>query len=86
MDIKKIVEVTSLITVQVNEDAFTPAFMEEFRASFYDFKTLDEHIEHLGQLYARGIVHQHDNFIEGYGDVSEFGIKFITSSTETEIV
>lgn len=51
--------------------------MQAFRESFYDFDTVEEHIEHLGQLFVRGIVGGIANpFIEGYGPADEMGIKF----------
>lgn len=65
------------VTVKVNKDKFTPEFMEEFRDSFYPFFTLKDHVNHLAQLYARGIVDEFTDFIEGYGDPKDFGIEFI---------
>ncbi|MGX5776498.1 hypothetical protein [Methylorubrum zatmanii] len=59
--------------VTVDETKFTPEFMEEFRKSFFPFHTIDEHIGHIGQLAARGMLR--DDFIEGYGPPAAFGIK-----------
>jgi len=80
------VGIQQLVHVTVDEDKFTPEFMEEFRKSFYNFHTLNEHIEHLGQMYARGIVSNFDSFIEGYGDPAEVGIKFASAGQDVEIV
>lgn len=74
-----------LIQVTVDESKFTDEFMEEFRRHFYPFNTIEEHMEHLAQLEARGLIGV-DNFVEGYGDIREFGVKFGVGSGETEIV
>ncbi len=64
-----------IVTVVLDETKFTPEFLAEFRASFYNFHTIDEHRAHLAQLYARGLVSA-TSFIEGYGDARLFGISF----------
>lgn len=69
------VEVTQRIQVTINESKFTPEFMEEFRRDFYEFNTIEQHMEHLAQLYARGIATPYNDFIEGYGLSDDFGIK-----------
>ena len=51
----KKVHVTSVVNVTIDESKFDAAFMQEFRESFYNLTTLDDHIEHLGQMYARGL-------------------------------
>ena len=76
MTTNKTVIVEQTIRVTVDESKFTPEFMQEFRESFYDFDTLDDHIKHLGQLCARGIADDF-SFIEGYGKASDMGIKFV---------
>lgn len=73
---EKAFAVSQTVYVTVDEGAFNPEFMEEFRQNFYDFDTIDEHREHLASLYARGIVDDFSDFIEGYGNPDEFGIKF----------
>jgi hypothetical protein len=83
VEVSKIVQVRQNVKVTVDESKFDETFMEEFRESFYKFRTLDDHIEHLGQLYARGIYDNHD-FIEGYGDADDMGIKFKFIDQETE--
>jgi hypothetical protein len=71
------IDVIQTIKVTVDETKFTSEFMEEFRQGFYPFETLQEHVEHLAQLYARGLVDDCPNqFIEGYGPAREMGIKF----------
>lgn len=81
---KKEVLVNTIVSVEVDEAKFTPEFMAEFRASMYQFSTLDEHIEHLAQLYARGVVDAFTTFIEGYGPPADFGIKLAIEAVDTE--
>lgn len=69
---KRQVAVTFVAEVEVDETKFTPEFMAEFRQSFYNFQTIDRHIEHIGQLAVRDILR---DFTEGYGPISDFGIK-----------
>jgi hypothetical protein len=73
-------EVVQVVRVEVDETKFTPQFMEEFRAIMYPFQTLDQHLEHLAQLHARGIVDDY-SFIEGYGPAADMGIKFHVADT-----
>ncbi len=81
--VTKTVAVTMTIRVTVDNQKFTPEFMAEFKENFYNFTSLDDHLEHLAQLYARG---EDSAFIEGYGDVSDMGIAFEQEAVETEIV
>jgi hypothetical protein len=80
------VEVTQIITVTLDESKFDDTFMEEFRESFYQFDTLEEHAEHLAQLEARGLVNDYKPFIEGYGPAEEMGIKLKAGPAHTEVV
>jgi hypothetical protein len=82
---KKTVEVTQTIEVEVPESLLTEKFMEEFRKDFYDFFTPEDHFCHLAQLRARGL-YGNESFIEGYGHADELGIKFKVGTTTTEIV
>lgn len=85
---QKSVGVQQLVQVTVDEAKFTPKFMAEFRDSFYDFHTVDEHIVHLGQLYARGRAFEpgYADFIEGYGPAANMGIRFAISDPDAELV
>ena len=60
------------VLVTVDETKFDETFMREFRESFYQFETLEEHVEHLAQLEARSLLSE--TFVEGYGDTAEMGI------------
>lgn len=75
-------EYTSYWTVELDENKFTKDFMAEFRESFYPFYALEDHAEHITQLYARGVV-EGDEFIEGYGKPSEAGIKVTLIVTDS---
>lgn len=80
---KRTVEVLQAVVVTVDETKFTLEFMEEFRASFFEFEDIDEHVEHLAQLYARGLIDGYpDEFVEGYGLLGDFGITFSIESAE----
>jgi hypothetical protein len=82
----KAVEYRNTVEVTVDEAKFDETFMREFRAVMYPFHTLDQHIEHLGQLFARGIV-DNFSFIEGYGPAKDMGISFRDRrEAEVEIV
>ncbi|AXQ69957.1 tape measure protein [Caulobacter phage CcrSC] len=76
-----------IVLVTVDPAKFTPEFMEEFREHFFDYDTIEEHIEHLGSLYGRGVIEGFPNeFIEGYGVAKEMGIAFKTLVEQTELL
>lgn len=78
------IQVTQMVEVILDETKFTEKMMEDFRSSFFEFYEVEEHAEHLAQLFARGIYEQGD-FIEGYGPSDDFGITFSISDVYTEI-
>lgn len=80
------VDVTHRVLVTLDESKFTPQMMEEFRKTFYSFRDLDMHAEHIGRLAARGLIHTNDKdcFIEGYGLAKDMGIKAEIQSTDIE--
>lgn len=82
----KVVEVRQRVAVTVDEAKFDEGFMRDFRKTMYPFDSLDDHIEHLGQLAARGLVDDFSTFIEGYGPPKAMGITFKIESGEQEIV
>lgn len=68
------IKVTQIIEIDYDKSKFTKEFLTEFPKSFYPFKTIQEHIEHIAESYSRGIIT--GDFLEGYGDLKEnFGIK-----------
>ena len=87
----KVVTVTQSVVIDVKPEAFTPEFMSEFAETMYPFDTLDQHIEHLAQLAARGILAAlpfydgRPDWIEGYGPAHEFLNSIGFADTETVI-
>lgn len=83
---KFLVRVTQWVEVELDETKFDEVFMAEFQESFFPYDRLEDHAEHLGQLYARGIAGaSSDEFIEGYGPVKEMGIRFAERGQEEEV-
>lgn len=86
--ITKTVEVLQIVEVTVDETKFTPEWMQSFRETFYSFDSLNEHLEHLGQLAAREMIYQPqvtNQFIEGYGNASDMGIATRVTDTTAEV-
>ena len=82
----RIVRIVTEVSVTLDEEKFDNVFMEDFNANFYEFDTIEEHYEHLAELYARGVIDGTD-FIEGYGMPDEMGIIFNNIEVvESEIV
>lgn len=81
---KKVVTISFDVEVEIDESKFDERFMSEFRESFYCFYTIDEHLCHLAQLYARGLI-EDGQFIEGYGPAKEMGISFNLSGQTEEV-
>lgn len=59
------------VEIEIDETKFDEAFMSEFRQSFFSFYDITDHVEHLAQLEARGLL---DVFTEGYGPIKDMGI------------
>lgn len=78
------VTVTQEVIVEIDETKFDEAFFKEFRESFYPFLTIEQHIEHLAQLGARGIISPFETFVEGYGQAADMGIRVRVENTESE--
>lgn len=83
---KKTVQVTIDVDVTVDESKFTDEWMAEWRTVFYDFHTVDDHIQHIAQLEARGLLSR--DFTEGYGPLADMGIEARADirRMETEII
>lgn len=70
------VEVLRSVLVTIDDDEFTEEFLEEFSDFISSSITnLNDHIEHLGWSFAAGRI-DNNQFIEGYGQANNFGIKF----------
>ena len=63
---KKTVIITQRVDIEIDETKFTKEFMQEFGNCFYNFKTINDHIEHLAQLSARGCIGSWGDVPEGY--------------------
>ena len=84
---KKTVQVTMEVDVEVDESKFTDQFHTEFRGAFYPFNDIDDHFKHLAQLCARGLYNfMPSDFIEGYGPAKDMGIKAESVVTDIEIL
>jgi hypothetical protein len=81
--VKRTVIVTHEIEVTVDETKFTPEWLAEWRESYYRFWTVEDHIRHIGQLAARGMLNE--TFTEGYGPLADMGIEARVVSLEVEI-
>lgn len=80
------VEVTQVVTVELDETKFDEAFLAEFRKHFYRFDDIEAHAEHIAQLEARGMIDDWKPFIEGYGPAEDMGIKATAIVESIEIV
>lgn len=69
---------TTEVEVSIDTDSFDAQAMKEFRKSFYDFATYEDHAEHIAQYVAR---FGKRSFIEGYADVKYDG-KYINFSSD----
>lgn len=74
--VTKTVEVTQSIKVTIDETKFTKEFLEHFASYMFPFAGIDDHIEHLAQMHARGMADFPSTFIEGYGTAEDMGISF----------
>ena len=83
--ITKIVEVTHIVEVKVDETKLDVAFMEEFRKYFYDFENLDAHLEYLAISEVRGYIRGFPESLEGYGEIKQLGISIEVQDSETLI-
>lgn len=85
--ITKRVQVTHIIDVTMDERKFDQRFTEEFNRSIFFAIDLDDHAEHLAQLYARGVIDgRASEFIEGYGPARSMGIEFKEVEQYQEVI
>ena len=82
--IKKTVTVTQTVEVEVDESLLNTSFMRDFSSYMFDLD-FDGHVEHLAQLAARGLIQSKDEFVEGYGKISDMGISVRVVDADTEI-
>lgn len=82
---RKTVIVTQEIEIEYDETKLNdPGFCQEFNRYFYEFNGIDDHLQHLAQCEARGLI-GFDNFVEGYGDIKKMGITIRALDCDTEI-
>ena len=87
-----LVEVTSLVHVQIDPAKFTPEKMADFNACITDFgvddDAFEDHAKHIAQLaVSSGYDFDGHNFVEGYGYVDDAGIEAIVeNSVDIEII
>lgn len=82
---KRKVQVTQIIEVEIDEAKFTPEFMAEFSGFMFE-ADLNDHFEYIAQAYARGIYDEFSDFLEGYGPPKDMGIKVKQVGQEEEIL
>ncbi|MGG9999726.1 hypothetical protein ACQU0X_06570 [Pseudovibrio ascidiaceicola] len=71
------VELKSTVLIDIDESKFTEAFMAEYRKYFdSSFYEISQFAEHLADLNLREVAENGD-FVEGYGNIEERGIKFV---------
>lgn len=79
---KKLVRVERYVEVDIDESKFNQEFFDEFNDYICDYGySLDKHIENLAYNWAMGYC----DFIEGYGQLDEMGIKFREDDCIVEI-
>lgn len=78
------VEVTQVVHLTIDETKFTKEFIEEFSSYMFHTDCIEDHIKHLSQLAAREMLDY--DFIEGYGDPQDFGIKYTIIDSNEEII
>lgn len=71
---KRKVQLTVEIEVEVDEEKFTPEFYKEFNSSIFFTDCIEDHIKQLAYVAAREEPGS-DSFVEGYGKLSDMGIK-----------
>jgi len=71
--------VETTVTVEVDESKFTPEWMEGFNSMFFHCPTVAGHMKHLAMMFAGGLIEgSPSEFVEGYGVLSDMGIKLRT--------
>lgn len=85
------IDVTSSVTVELRDEAFTEDFMQEFRRMFFPFFNKEDHAEHIAQLMARELMSPvsgeagASQFVEGYGPIGKYVRKAHVGQLHTEI-
>ena len=86
-------DITVSIDVDVTllEEAFTEAFMEEYREMIAPFFDVKDHALHIADLVARGVIDEieapHrgvDQFVEGYGRIGDFVSRAVVGEVDAD--
>lgn len=84
---KKQFIVTQVISVELDESQFSPKFLAEYQEHIGDLPTVGDHAAHLAEMLATGLIEGYPTeFVEGYGQLSEKGVKLKREGTEIEEV
>ncbi|USN14142.1 hypothetical protein PAPPERLAPAPP_04680 [Brevundimonas phage vB_BpoS-Papperlapapp] len=70
--------------VEIDESKVTAEVLEEFSAYITYVGNVEDLVEYLANLYARGVIDGSDRMIEGLGLPSAFGLKFIGAHGATD--
>ncbi|UTC29421.1 hypothetical protein BAMBUS_03390 [Brevundimonas phage vB_BpoS-Bambus] len=70
--------------VEIDESKVTPEVLEEFSTYITYVGSVEDLVEYLANLYARGVIDGSDRMIEGLGRPEEFGLKFVGSHGATD--
>lgn len=86
-----IIDYTQTIKVVPRKEKFDEAFMKEFRETFYDFFTIEDHCQHVGWMLATRRIkqffegYQDTQFVEGYGPIGDYFVFAGVVSEDFEI-
>jgi hypothetical protein len=81
---KKMIAVTQVVEVELDASKFTDEWLREWRRAYYNFRTADDHAEHIAQLEARSILRP--EFTEGYGPLADMGIRAKVIDTTIDVI
>lgn len=74
--ITKIVKVVTEVEVTLDETKFDEEFFKEYTTHFSSsMDELDDHFLNIAWLYATGRFQFPSEFVEGYGPLTDFGVK-----------
>lgn len=76
----RIIAITHAVQISLDESFFTEAWLEEFSSYMYPMFDIEDVYNDLGRLYLSGVVDSGTTFIEGYGEVAKFKLKFEQNS------
>jgi len=82
--ITKTFDVTRSVVVTVDESKFTPEFLHNFSEHFHSVNGVAGHLEYLAECIAGGFIRRRDDFLEGYGHLDQFGLKFEIEYTSVD--